>query len=306
MKARNLSSTKRKSNRWLNEDPWRAVIRHAFFVPRVGDPKKVWRFPERNRQVRAISHRYHQHPWEILAMKFRDRAACFLILALSVVLAVGCSKPTSPANDSPTSARSNSDAGNSSRAFSGSSLSEWPKQFEEMKDVLDLSESEQQTLKSTFEEHTATVQGWYNENGDKYADLNRQIMQAVKARNAAKLKCLKRQAEPLRDEAMKLHKQMDLAILAALPGVKQFQWEGHLLARRMLKLTESLGLNQEQENRIKQLAVRAAENIKSNTNRTAEGFVNLEKSVQRNVLTAAQQSEFEKIKKKNPFRSLGN
>ena len=236
-------------------------------------------------------------------MKLREAILCLSALGLfSLTGFFGCSPPASPlAGDS--GAAETAD-GKKSKPYAGKSLSNWPIQFADMQAILELSDAESAELKKVFEEQTESLQNWYAQNREQLAKWDADAIEAYNDKDPIKLKKIAKLAGPRKNEALRLHKERDLAILAALPQQKQYRWEGHLLAKRLFDLTEPLKLTDDQKKKIEELAVSTARNMGSSPNRPAEGFTKLEKKAELIVLTAEQKKAYQPIKKKNAFRSF--
>ncbi len=190
------------------------------------------------------------------------------------------------------------------KPYSGTSLSEWPEKHEKMTRVLRLDEQEQATLKQTFEEHTKILKDWYAEHGEEYANSMSRITRAAKNRNAAEIKRVGKKSRPLRDEALRLHAAMDRAVLMALSEQKRREWVGYLLSERMFELTMDLNLDDAQKTKLRELAVTHGGNALNASNPSAKGMVDLEKAMERQVLTPTQKGEYQKVKKRHPMRTL--
>ena len=173
-----------------------------------------------------------------------------------------------------------------------------------MNAVLELSDQEQATLKAAFEARVEAVTQWGTEKRATLVKYEQQMKQAAKDRDLVGLRQAKAKAEPLRNELRELLKTHRSKIREALSPEYRFKWDAHQVSERILDLMQPLNLTDQQ---ISQVQAKALSTVRASVNQPnpqAAAYMELEQTVERNVLTAEQSQAFEEIKKKNPLRSL--
>ncbi len=228
------------------------------------------------------------------------------ILTCCLALTIGACSPSAK-NDSSNSGDSDPSKSNAAETKQNKikkSLDEWKIVFAEMQQVLELSNDESEKLKQTFEHQVNLLKQWYDENGAKIAEGDRQIRDAARDRNLAAVRKIQQEVGAVKRKGMAMHAAMDAAVLQALSESHRHRWLGHRLAARFLQLTEPLKLSDEQKTQINQLAIDAAKQTSSTPNPQAAGFLELEKKAEAQVLNATQKSDYAAIKKRNKMRSL--
>lgn len=231
-----------------------------------------------------------------------------LILIGLLMLTTACSRPPESNSAKAAGDSANIDSSESTlqgkQPWSGESLSNWKVVFAEMQEVLDMSSDEKRQLEATFEQHVQKLQTWYQEHGQRIAEGDRIAIEAARNRDLARLRKIKQEIVPLKQEAMALHKTMDNAVLDALTETNRNRWQAHRLTSRFLELAESLELSDSQQTQVGELAIEAAKHVRNQATPQAAGFLELEKRVEAKVLDAEQRTKYEEIKAKNKMRSL--
>ncbi|MEQ9069943.1 MAG: hypothetical protein RLO18_24640, partial [Gimesia chilikensis] len=120
--------------------------------------------------------------------------------------------------------------------YTGESLDTWTAVFEEMRQVLEMSPDETQRLNQTMQTHVQEIKAFYEEHGPTIAQADRDVKQAAKNRDLARLREITRAVKPLREQANVMFEDMDAAVLAALSDPNQVDWKAHRLTARLLEL----------------------------------------------------------------------
>ena len=221
------------------------------------------------------------------------------LIQLMLVIIVGCSIVTGCQPPSPHVLPNDN-----TQPMSGKSLDNWKNVFDEMTTVLNLNEVDQKQLRAAFEQRVLTLQTWYAENGEKVAQADAEAFRAMESKDLSRLRQLKKEITPLKNEVMKLHEAMDNAVLNALDESKRYQWQGYRLASRLMQLCEPIEVTNDQRQQIMQMGVRVAESVKEKPVPQSAGFMELEKLVESKVFTLEQRESYSKIKNENKLRSL--
>lgn len=230
------------------------------------------------------------------------RFLVWLCLAIVFCGLLGCQ----PVSDADKSAAVKSKLGDRGRGDDKAvaPVDNWPHVFEEMKLKLELNLAAQEQLKSAFESRVSAIKQWQQANGETLKKYSSDLLSAAKSKNLSKVRSIKDKATPLRDERDRLFADLDQAVLAALDEPTRARWEGYRLASRLISIAGPLKITNEQQLKLEQLGASAAKQAASTPTPQAAGFLELEKLASRQVFTAEQNSQYEKIKKSSPFRSL--
>lgn len=232
----------------------------------------------------------------------------YLSLLIAAAFLTGCGQPpdsAEPAGAATEDSTSESPPAEQAAADAEASRTdEWSDEFERMKSALTLSDDEQAGLQAAFESRQQEYTAWMAEHGADLESYEKKMMAAARSRDLGGVRSAKAKAEPLRNELRALLASHQDAIIGALSAENQTAWAAAGLADRLLELMVPLELSEEQSNQIQANAVTAAQQAAGEPNPSAAGFLNLEKAVERSVLTADQRTAYEAIRKKNPMRSL--
>lgn len=183
----------------------------------------------------------------------------------------------------------------------------WQAEYDEMVSVLGLRSDEAQRLRTAFEQREAEAGEWLKgERGKSLAQLEGQLKQAAKGKNAAETKQIIAKATPLRKELMSIIDRHQANILGALSPERQVQWQGHKVAEKLLETMASLKLDPTQQQYIRNGAVEAIGRALQarQPNPPAAAFLELEQWAENSVLSPAQRQAYQETKKKAPVRSL--
>ncbi|MFH0793305.1 MAG: hypothetical protein V2A74_04660 [bacterium] len=223
-----------------------------------------------------------------------------LLCVMMMAATVSCGDSKTSVSSSPGETQVNSTDSTSSK--SASKL-----EYEKMLQVLSLSEAEAIPLKAAFDEGDAAIQAWQARHGSELQRLEEQMKSAAKSQNLAGVRDATSKAKPLRDELVQLARTHHEKILSSLSPGKRIQWDGYLLAEKLLELMQPLALRAEQRKAVADHAVAAARTVAragQPGDTMAGAFLKLERSVEQEVLTPQQRADYGLIKKKHPLRSL--
>lgn len=187
---------------------------------------------------------------------------------------------------------------------SGPTREAWRSEYETMTSALSLSEEEKARLAAALKTRDETIAQWMAEKGNQLKDLERQMAEAARARDLASVKDLTERAHPLRSELRAQIASQTTAVRGVLSADNQLNWDAHQLAQRVLKVMQPLNLTEPQRAQLRAESITAAQAAVQEPNPSAAGYLKLERSVEANVLTAEQRSQFIAVKKKHPLRSL--
>ena len=234
------------------------------------------------------------------------RSSSFIVAVSLLLIVSACSRSDDGNSDTDGSANTGSSESTSGKKqpWSGKSLDEWTIVYAEMQEILDMSDNESQELKATFKKHVEKLQAWYRKHGPGIAEADRAAMEAARNRDLAKLRQLKNEVVPLKQEAMAMHQAMDTAVLNTLAEPNRIRWQAHRLKARFMKLAEPLQLTESQKTLVAQKAMEAAQKVKDRRSPQGAGFLELEKRVEASVLDDKQRASYQGIKSKNKLRSL--
>ena len=174
--------------------------------------------------------------------------------------------------------------------------------------MLELTAEEAARLKEAYDARDEELGKWEAAHGERFKELESQIMAAAKARRLAEMRSAIAQGKPLCHELLALVAKHKYQIFTALPKDKRVEWDAHRLFGRLTKVIKPVKLSDDQVEQIRAKSLRAAASIKRPTPdaRPLPGaYLAFENAVRSEVLTAEQRQEFEIAKKQSALRSLG-
>lgn len=174
-----------------------------------------------------------------------------------------------------------------------------------------LTKDERPALEAVHDKYKAELKEWYSENGEAVAKVGKALVNFVTTKNKSKARKAIKQAK--KDDTQKLIRERDRIIkeyeaevIASVPLDKFELWQADKISRTLLEFLTPLGLTEEQQNQIRQLAPDALKQVKESDKNIwlVKGTSRLETMVGRQVLTQAQKPQFEKLKTDSKLRKL--
>jgi hypothetical protein len=218
----------------------------------------------------------------------------YLIL-LSVVTACGCDFSYAKSTDNGDARQSQSTEG---------PFDKWEADCATMADVLKLSASDKESLESVFRKHLDIYQQWDAKNGDEYRKSFKEMMDATKDKDLARMRNISPRAKQLRKEYLQIISNKEKDVVNSLSDENRAKWTGHLIANHFFEIADDIEFSDEQRSSIHEAAVIAAAKVKDHANPKAAGFVEFEKLVESNVLNEIQRKQYDTVKDKNKLRTL--
>ena len=232
-------------------------------------------------------------------------------LILLLLLAAGCAPPE--AADSSGSAQP---AGESKKSgllqglvdkvteSKDDRIETWTAGISHMADQLELDAEQRKAVEEVAQQHLADLKSWLADQGEELAGFEKQLIEAAKSRDLSKVRSFKDKATQLRDEFKTMLAAFDSDVKDALGEDLTVEWQGQQLAQRFQSVYDQITFTEDQQAKLRSLALETAKSVKDQTNPQAAGLLELEKRFRGQVLADDQSSTFDEIQKANPMRSL--